>query len=164
MRDIRPDLEERLASTEAEHKRLQDQADRVSAQATILRDMISLENAKWAAAPSKGEAPPTGAVPPGNEAIEQAVLSLLNNGAEWPHADIKHDLEAKNLFRPDDAQHGRTLHGILMSMRHRGLVEIVEGKQGVWQRVKLSRHERINPPSPQKETGAKNGPGYVDLS
>ncbi len=164
MRDIRPDLKERLDAVEADReaiqKRFQAELDALSARAETLRDMIRLEDAKWATEPPKGEAAPS--VQAGNEAIERAILSLLPIGIEAPHSSIRISLEGRELLRLDDPQRGRALQGILMSMRYRGLVEIVEGKQGVWRRAKPSSVGTLV--GPQKETGANRGPGHVDLN
>jgi hypothetical protein len=55
--------------------------------------------------------------------LEREILSLLKTQNNWPHAALKEFLIRGGLGKSDDPQFGRRVHGTLMSLRHRGIVE-----------------------------------------
>jgi hypothetical protein len=138
MADIKKELLARLAGVqtrrdaeEERHERALQEFDR---EESVIKAMLKLEeslalNGYEPTAP-KAKAP----LRPGAASeVESEILEALSNKADWDHSAIKARLIDKGLGA-DTPHFGRSIQGLLLSMRSRELVENVG--TGVWRATK----------------------------
>ena len=127
MADIRQELQSRLAGIEArretENQRHEASRQALDREAEIVKAMLALEEGR----PLKGTeamAPIARPLRPGaGNVIESEILDALSNHQDWDHHDIKAYLIERGTGSESDPQFGRSVHGKLLSMRNRELVE-----------------------------------------
>jgi hypothetical protein len=136
--DLSPQLQARLADVE---RRRDAEAERhlaaerdLDREEAIIKAMIDLEKGRSLTG-SDVAAMMAGPLRPGAvNTMESEILGFLSNKEDWGHADIKAFLIERGLGTSSDAQFGRSIHGTLLSMRGRDLVESLG--TGKWRIVK----------------------------
>jgi hypothetical protein len=151
LRDITNDLRERLAMAQEMRAKLQKELASLDTYEAQLTGLLAIEeknlkdgtisaatvdlavSAAIDAAVEQEQDPEI--VEVGDEEFEADLLKILSDGMNWEHARIKEAMETMT-WRPNQGSSlGRQIHGTLLSMRHRNLVELV-GK-GVWRKFRL---------------------------
>ncbi len=136
MRDIRRDIKERLDVVEQERQRLKARLEEIDEEEQMLQGFLAAENARWHnQQPTLFTPSPTG-----NGQVQLAMPSLvthflikaLNDGTPWSLERLKERAEKRGVLLGGQSP-GRTLHGGLLGLKKRGVVEIVE--RGVWRLV-----------------------------
>jgi hypothetical protein len=130
MRSIRTDLEERLAAFPMRRRTAQERYEAelraIERDERLVRDMLALEQRlEQEELPFDEEEEGERTFPFGaaNES-EAEILSVMSDRKDWDHAALKVRLpDIKARRGADDTSFGRILHGMLMSMKGRGLVE-----------------------------------------
>jgi hypothetical protein len=56
-------------------------------------------------------------------ALENAILDLLSDEQSWDHPDIKSALQERGHIKGDQGHFGQMLHGVLLSLSRRGLLD-----------------------------------------
>ncbi|KJC44111.1 hypothetical protein UB31_21290 [Bradyrhizobium sp. LTSP849] len=135
--DLKPQLEVRLLDIDrkidmekARHESVMGKYERQ--RATVLA-MIELETAEENPqedmfAPTQGPKREVTAAD-----LEREILVLLKAQNNRPHADMKEALVRRGFGNSTDPQFGRRVHGTLMSLRHRGVVE--QASPSTWRLV-----------------------------
>ncbi|MGA2815067.1 MAG: hypothetical protein ABSE67_01995 [Xanthobacteraceae bacterium] len=74
--------------------------------------------------------------------LENEILDLLSDEKLWEHGDIKSALLERGIGKDDDPKHfGQSLHGTLLSMSRRDLLE--SGGYGKWKITKYGLTGRV---------------------
>ena len=142
MRDIRPDLKERLEAVETENGRLRQRLDELKNEDAMLRTMLAAENHRWHGDQRSlftGDRISVSRLGESGSPIAQFLLDTLSDGADWPLDRLKEHSPDKGIFATDETSLGRALHGALIGLKRRGLVEMVG--RGVW------RIQKVDAPS-----------------
>lgn len=134
LRDIKKDLLDRIAAVDAAEKSFDhevlEQKNEFARRRNLLREMLAMEGGA-AEQDAASEARDANSFRPGAaNRMESEILGLLAGGRPMAHAAIKEKLLTLD-FGPNDASFGRMVHGTLMSMRSRDLVENIGN--GTWQ-------------------------------
>jgi hypothetical protein len=56
-------------------------------------------------------------------ALENGILDLLSDEQSWDHQDVKSALQERGHIKGDPGHFGQMLHGVLLSMSRRGLLD-----------------------------------------
>jgi len=130
MRDIRKDLEERLASITFERESLQSRLAHLAQAETMLRTLLEEEQLRW-----KSQQPPLAGLEiaqPKSRAqtpLGRFILETMSDGREWRVPELATLAKNKGLIANGKSPR-RVLHFSLVGMKHNGLVEMVAS--GVW--------------------------------
>ena len=133
MRDIRPDIKERLDAVEKMRERLLLRLVELDAQETTLREFLTAENARWHSREPTLFGPPRhieGKVP--KEAaspVTHFLTQTMGDGAAWSLERLKDHASNQGVLFGDESP-GRSLHGGLLGLKKRGIVEMLD--KGVW--------------------------------
>ena len=127
MADIIKELNARLADVakrrDAEDERHEGVHQTLDREVEIIKAMLALEEGRSSngyAVPAQRQRPLRAGA--GN-AVESEILEALSDRKEWFHADIKAHLIEQRLGSEKDPNFGRSLQGVLLSLRGRELVE-----------------------------------------
>jgi hypothetical protein len=133
MRDLRPDLKERLDNLSEEAARLEKRLAELKALKASLAALLAEEDARL------GQ-PSLFAQDAGlSSAFYSFLLNAMANGDAWSVKDLKPIAEQGRVFAGDSSI-GRQLHAALIGLRNRGLVEHVGS--GTW-RLAATNMNRI---------------------
>ena len=139
MRDIRKDLQDRLVEIEAERRRLQKRLDQLERREQLVRDLLTEEDTRWSVREPELGLPYTTlqtqrrAVELSDSRLARFLLEILGDGQSWPREKLANRAIAASLL-DQSKKPGRAVHGCLVGLKRRGLVEIVE--TGVWKLAK----------------------------
>ena len=152
MRDIRSDIKERLDAAIEERERINKRLQDLQDQEESLRDLLEAENERWhSREPSlfptvRHRERRVLLEPP----VAQFLLDTMADGTAWSLARLKNHAEKGGVLLGNVAP-GRVLHGGLLGLKKRGLVEIVES--GVWRLKKAD--------TPSDSTNGASNPAEV---
>lgn len=135
MRDIRPDLKARLElmarRRDDAEQRYEAELQGIDAEEAMIKSLLEAEERRIAAGYATMPRHPAAA----ND-LENAILDILGDQRDWPHANVKAELIGRGIGK-EDASFGRSVHATLLSMSNRGLVESVG--MGVWRITKKAK-------------------------
>ena len=137
MRDIRSDLKERLEAMVRERQELQRRVAAFENSEQSLRALLAQENARFPETEPQDIAPP--AEQPRSD-YERFILDALSDGEKWTTLRLKLVAGEQQRFQ-DQPTLGRVFHAVLIGLRGRGLVELVE--QGTWRRKRARVRLRL---------------------
>lgn len=138
MAEIKHELLARLAGVEkrrdAEHERHEGALQELDREESVIKDMLKLEEKLTLNGHDAPTPKPKAPLRPGaaNE-VESEILEALSNKSEWEHGEIKAHLIERGLGS-DNPHFGRSIQGLLLSLRSRELVENVG--TGTWRATK----------------------------
>jgi hypothetical protein len=152
-RDIRDDLRERLAGIPRVREELHAKIAALDEYEAQLKGLLKIEEqmavndakppsarqplvTRRTAQPVEEEADDAEETEESQEGLSQEfeadILSILSDGEDWEHARIKEEMETKG-WTEGAVSMGRQIHGTLLALRHRGLVESLGS--GMWRKT-----------------------------
>jgi hypothetical protein len=134
MRDIRPDLKERLLRIASRRITLQAELDELSLQESRWKALLEDENALWEQQAAFGSV-----IEGGDPDLATGIHRILSDDKAHDLDEFKEQLKDAP-YMPKDKNHGRVIHFALVGMQNHGIV--VRNPDDTWQAV------------PQKKTGA----------
>jgi hypothetical protein len=138
MADIKKELLARIAGVEkrrdAEDQRHKGALQELDHEEAVIKDMLKLEEKLSLNGHDQPAPKPKAPLRPGaaNE-VESEILEALSNKGNWEHSEIKSHLLDRGLG-PNNPNFGRSIQGLLLSLRGRELVENVG--PGTWRATK----------------------------
>jgi hypothetical protein len=121
IRDIREDLKARLGLIPTRRQEAKVRYDgelaEIKREEEALEALLASEERLMAASQIPSERSWAG------NALENAILDLLSDELSWDHPDVKSALQARGHVKGDPGHFGQMLHGVLLSMSRRGLLD-----------------------------------------
>lgn len=132
MRDIRPDIAERLQTVAKERERIEEHLKDLQTEERALEHFLSLENSRW-----HKQQPPLFSGEETASPTTAFLLDILSDQKDWSLGDLKRAASSRGVLAgKGSASTGRVLHGALISLKRRGSVDMV--KSGVWRLAKTA--------------------------
>jgi hypothetical protein len=133
IRDIRTDLRTRLNALagrrEEAEQRYEAELVALDTEEATLKAMLALEEKRLRNGGGLQSAKPLR--PGAHNRLESEVLETLSDEKQWPHGAIKDALIERGIGNGEDPNFGRSLQGVLLSLRSREFVGLVGNR--TWQ-------------------------------
>jgi hypothetical protein len=140
MRDIREDLVERLRSLEKEREaikaRVKAELHQLDLYEEQLKGLLALEVARAEASDLAETAEESAERSEEVHAeFEADLLKILNDGKDHQHTSIRKAMEELGWHAKDGGKLGRQIHGVLLTLKNRKVVDYLGGS--TWRKIRI---------------------------